>query len=386
MNIQKFQHVTFTNPIIVDFLSRHSDNPDLLNACESLLESFCKNSDYALKSQTSKQDSSIFLKYVDDIDKRHKQYLDHIVNGHLHTFLDNTTAALTAKFDFTHLQKVPDALAHLKTIHELKEQHLSSLVRLENDNTRIHLRSDVNQVLDRLSKLEEAILRPKTTKQKGIDGEACLFDLLSMSLPARDGYKVEWISNLSYSCDILVKKTEYPDIRIESKAVGEGTNAKVSYKDVEKFERDLLHVNNHGILVSIHSAIVGVQNFEIRLLSNNKFAIYLANNMYDVSTIHEMIFLLYRLDKIIARKEDTVGISIDTMRRVQALIKDFSTKITSVKQHLKDSLAILTDIQFDAIDKLLLGSSDSVVSEFTCDICGKTYKTKQWLDKHKASH
>ncbi|MFN9111999.1 MAG: hypothetical protein ACK5XN_18195, partial [Bacteroidota bacterium] len=107
MDIQKFQHVTFTNPIIVDFLSRHSDNHDLLNACESLLESFCKNSDHALKSQTSKQDSSLFLKYVDDIDKRHKQYLDHFLNGHMN--------ALTAKLDFTHLQKIPDALAHLKT-------------------------------------------------------------------------------------------------------------------------------------------------------------------------------------------------------------------------------------------------------------------------------
>ena len=380
MNIQKFQHVTFTNPIIVEFLSRHSDNSDLLNACEALLESFCKNSDIVFKSQTAKQDSSLFLKYVEDIDTRHKQYLEDILNGQLSTFLDNTTATLSAQLNISHLEKVPESIAQLKTIQEIKEQHLSSILRLENDNTRLH----VNAVLDRIAKLEESLLRPKTTKQKGTHGEACLFDLLSQSLPARDGYTVEWISNLSYSCDILVKKTNHPSIRIESKAVGEGTNAKVSYKDVEKFERDLLLVNNHGILVSLHSAIVGIQNFEIRLLSNNKFAIYLAYNNFNIESIIEMILLIYRLDKIVD-VNDSISVSQDTLKRLQSLIKDFSAKINAVKQHMKESIGLLNDIHFDLIDKLFASQGSIEQSSLTCQKCNKSYKTKYGLDKHKCS-
>jgi hypothetical protein len=96
---------------------------------------------------------------------------------------------------------------------------------------------------------------------------------------------VSKVNGKSHSCDILVQRDDFPDISIESKAHGQNTGEKVRTREIEKFERDLLELDNHGIFVSIYSEIVGKGSLEIKQLPNAKFAIYLSKNMFDVDTI-----------------------------------------------------------------------------------------------------
>jgi hypothetical protein len=136
----------------------------------------------------------------------------------------------------------------------------------------------------------------QSTASKGRAGEFILFDLLSRHLRARDGFAVEHTAGQACSCDILVKRSGFPDIRIESKAHGQGSGEKVRSCNVVKFQRDLEHNRNHGIFVSLYTEIVNIGNFEIQQMPTGKFAIYLCKIGENVEPVVEMIQLLYILD------------------------------------------------------------------------------------------
>jgi len=107
----------------------------------------------------------------------------------------------------------------------------------------------------------------------GSIAEDTLYNLLSEKLMLRDGFSVTKVNGKSHSCDILVQREDFPDISIESKAHGQNTGEKVRTKEIEKFERDLHELDNHGIFVSIYNEIVGKGSLEIKQLPNAKFAI-----------------------------------------------------------------------------------------------------------------
>jgi hypothetical protein len=124
-----------------------------------------------------------------------------------------------------------------------------------------------------------------STKAKGAEGEDRMYDILTDLLRTRDGYTVDRTHGQAFACDLLVTRTDHPDIRIEIKTHAD----KVRHKEVEKFIRDLQHTDCHGIFVSIHSGIVGVANLEIQHLPNNRFAIFPTNNDYDADAVVALI-------------------------------------------------------------------------------------------------
>lgn len=232
----------------------------------------------------------------------------------------------------------------------------------------------------------------QTTQIKGIIGENGLFDKLAERLKDRDGYSVEKVSGYARSCDIVINRTSYPTIRIECKAVGKDTGEKVHRIDVEKFKRDLLSVNNHGIFVSLHSAIVGIGAVEIQQLSNGKFAIYLSNNNYDINIIEDMLHVLYKLDRVLNSdvEDDTILLSTETMMHIKRYITDFNGKISTLKAQMKESINVLNSIQLSALETTILGmplaekEAKEKLSEMdmTCKWCNKTFRSKQGFIGH----
>jgi hypothetical protein len=264
------------------------------------------------------------------------------------------------------------------------------------------IRADTAQISSRVDGLMmTSVKNSNSTKFKGADGEDKLYDLLCERLKARDGYVVERVSGHSFSCDIAIKREGQPTVRIESKAHGYGTQEKVRYKEVEKFQRDLLQANNHGIFVSLFSGIVGIGNVEVQQLPNSKFAVYLSNNHYDVETIIDMVQLLYKLDNIVCGAKDDgshLRVTIEAMTRIKMCLQDYSKKINSVKAHMRDSIAILNEMQFDMIESVLMGQhrekenerksrvdrdrkyDDGV--EHICCKCGRAFLKKKGLATH----
>lgn len=247
---------------------------------------------------------------------------------------------------------------------------------------------DIREKLDEMGRdrLIERVKSDNNTKLIGEEGERKLIDLLTDRLMMRDGYIVDKVSGQAQSCDIIIKREGYPSIRIESKAHGKLTGEKVRYKEVQKFQRDLLITQNHGIFVSLYSGVCGKQDFEIEQLMNGKFAIYLINNNFDVDAIVGMVRLLYQMDEIVKNNntngsEDEIGcvkLSYESIKRVETYVKDFNVKILSIKAHMKESISLLNELTLDLVTKVLKGCRDDDVREL---------KTKNYvLQKEKCGH
>lgn len=284
------------------------------------------------------------------------------------------------------LRNLEQQSENVKTTIHHTQQELRTIHCDVRDNV-----TDLNYIRMNLNTRLEHIERFTGKSQgKGKIGENRLLDILSERLMNREGYQLENVAGLAHNCDIVVKRCNYPTIRIDSKAVGAHNGNKVKSSDVEKFQRDLLEMNNHGIMVSLFSGIVGIGNVEIQQLANGKFAVYLSNNNYDVDMIVDMIHLLYKLDGIVnsSDKSEMLMLSTETMVRVKGYIKDYTSKIHSVKAHMKESINILNSIQFDLIESALLSNDSAECNkpdsklDFVCEKCNKSFKSKLGYKGH----
>lgn len=268
----------------------------------------------------------------------------------------------------------------------------------ENNNSIINIRAINEELKNKLDNLTNKTIKDNNSnKIKGSNGENDIYNLLSEKLMTRDGYITEQVNGLSHSCDILIKCKNKPDIRIESKAHGINNGEKVRQKEVEKFERDLIHTNNHGIFVSLYSNIVGKNSIDLIQLSNGKFAIYLSNNNYNIENIIDSMNIIYKIDSIIqnSSNNDKFIISLETMMKLKSLINDNNTKLNSVKLHLRDSINILNDLTLDMIDKLIINNELKIENKeinnkeidkeiLLCNWCNKKCKSMSGLKNHKA--
>ena len=241
--------------------------------------------------------------------------------------------------------------------------------------------------------------------------------MLSEKLTQRDGYDVELVSGQAHACDIVIKKLNCPDVRVECKNHGETNNEKVRAKEVSKFQNDLLGLNTHGIFVSLNSGIVGKGEIELEQLPNGCFAVYLANNNFDVGIISDMVYLLHRLDHLTRKSDDKddetvmIKVSPESMVRARLYLKDFASKLSKTKTHLKESIALLSEVSFDLIERVLLGQAkESAAShlssqatplatqtpsapldtdeniELSCSVCGRACKSVSGLARHMSVH
>ena len=289
------------------------------------------------------------------------------------------------------------------------------VLRKASDDTAATL-SDISRQL-MVAQLKKAC----THTTKGHDGESRLFDLLSDRLQSRDGYELEMCNGVAHQCDMRIKRLSHPDVRIESKAIGQETGEKCRHRDVAKFQSDLLGLNSHGIFVSLHAGIVGKSDVEVELMANNRFAVYLGNNNYNVDQINDMLQLIYRLDKVVRRGRDDcedadegfIRVSPEAMKRVAQYCKDFAGKITAARNHMKESMGLLSELTLDAIEKVLLGqmaiggggggggggavvaaaAADSVTGRGAqnqknrqCPVCGVVCQTAAGLGSHMRKH
>lgn len=228
------------------------------------------------------------------------------------------------------------------------------------------LRKGGDDVASKLDALSQQVLVAHTRqasdlRTKGRTGESTLYELLCHKLRDRENYSVELVCGVAHQCDMVVRCLGRPDVRIESKAHGEHTGEKVRVREVKRFQSDLSGVNAHGIMVSLHSGIVGKGAVEVEPLSNGKFAVYLSHNNYDVDQIQDMIMLIYHLDEMTRQGDGCPGdngvvrVPTEVLKRVELHLQEFSERVRSARGHLKETLTLLGDIAFESIAKLLLG-------------------------------
>jgi len=251
---------------------------------------------------------------------------------------------------------------------------------------------DLKVKVDSLDKqlLAKQMKESNSNSFKGSVAEDTLYNLLSEKLMFRDGFNVTKVNGKSHSCDILIQRDDFPDISIESKAHGQHTGEKVRTKEIEKFERDLHELDNHGIFVSLYTGIIGKGSLEIKQLPNAKFAIYLSKNMYDCDSIKDMIYLLYKLNDIMTTSSTNscTTLSPESILRIQNHINTFTAKLNDVKTSLKDSITMLNTINLQQIEEILRNQCldtirPSAAAAHSCLDCGFPCKSSKGLTNHK---
>jgi hypothetical protein len=258
----------------------------------------------------------------------------------------------------------------------------------DNSNVLLNLKITSDELKNKIENLTTKTIKDTyTTKIKGSNSENEIFHLLTDKLMSRDGYTIEQVNGISCSCDILIKSNDKPDIRLECKAHGLLNGEKVRYKEVEKFERDLLLTNCHGIFLSLYANIVGKSNFDLNQLSNGKIAIYLSNNQYNIDSILDSMNIIYKIDSIMRNTSNDKNfiINLETMSKIKSAINDSNTKLDSLKSHLKEGLNILNNLTLNTIEKLIIDNEENkeIVKEiYKCTKCNKNYKNKNSLLKH----
>lgn len=287
------------------------------------------------------------------------------------------------------LQTIPTIINGLtcEAIKGLENRHEQIQCKIiEGREQMKHVQTSLCAIQSRLENIDKQIMvtnvkSASDISTKGAEGERRIFDLLSSRLMLRDGFTVEICKGQACQCDLVIRRQGYNPVRIEIKTFTD----KVTTKEVEKFHRDLLQLDNNGIFVSVKSGIVGIGNNEIQQLPNGKFAVYLSNNNYDVDTIITMIHLLYRLDDIVLGNgtHNKKYLSTETLMRVRDHIKEYMNKINTIKNHMKESMSLLNEIQMSVIEKLINQADNSALSDYCCDKCGKVCSSAPGLISHK---
>jgi hypothetical protein len=391
MRIDKDGRVVIDDDYICGFM-RNNGSESFFVMCEAILREICIACEQKL-SVTNDHDLlskrfEVFKGELIDALSSRKVDMSDVMKG-LSAMNENNMLRINSKLE--HIPAMNGKLDEMKVKYDVTKVIENSVSKNSDSivQTLGVIKSSQEQIAN---KIETFTAARNTTRFKGEEGERGLMNVLESKLHMRDGYVIEDVKSIPHSCDIVIKRNGYPDVRIESKAHGRDNGENVRWNQVKKFESDLLTLNNHGIFVSLYSGICGKGSFEIELLPNNKFAVYLSNNNYDGDMITEVIQLIYRLDKFVSNESEEFKVSTESMIRIRTYITDFNRKIDELKTTLKHSIRILNDITLDLIEKTLMGNDETCVSktsqdtqhqEYICNKCNQKCTSKAGLTLHK---
>ena len=387
MYVDSHGRVVIDDHYICQFMSRHG-NESFFATCESIIKSICLACEQNLSNDSQNdimtQRLNVFKGELLECITSRKVDTSEIMST-MKTMNEHNILNITSKLE--QLPHISGKIDELKNKIDVTKVIETSVTR--NNDSLVQTLNTIKNSQDQMAnKIETFTTTRTTTRYKGEEGEKGLINILESKLHTRDGYTIHDVKSIAHSCDIVIKRDGYPDVRVESKAHGKETGENVRVAEVKKFESDLLALNNHGIFVSLYSGICGKGNFEIELLPNNKFAVYLANNNYDGDTITEVLRLIYKLDRFTSGPDsDNITISTDSMMRIKAYLTDFNRKIDDLKTSLKNSIRILNEITLDLVEKALTGHiSDDAQTHtisYECDGCGQACTSKAGLTLHK---
>ena len=181
------------------------------------------------------------------------------------------------------------------------------------------------------TKLSDFLSRTlNNSSTKGDLAENMLVDSLCQALPTHEITKNSDKKAQRGRMDIIISKSDKPKILIDSK--NHKTN--VSGDEVEKFKRDILRGNNHGILVSCNSGIRDKKNFQIDFFDNDCIGMYICNNGTTANEIVKAINIIYAIHpKISEFKNKSLQLTPEQLQVLNDIKTNMNDKIKSIKSH-----------------------------------------------------
>jgi hypothetical protein len=149
--------------------------------------------------------------------------------------------------------------------------------------------------------------------------------------------------------DIILSCPGFPNISIDTK----NYTKSVPRGEVEKFERDILDGDTHGIMVSVASKIVGKPHFTVDIIGG-KVGVYLSNTSGDTECIRVAVDIVYAMDKYLGRGAG-VSIGVGELADINRVLMDASVRLGRVKGMLEASLEEIRGVFLDRVVSVLKG-------------------------------
>jgi hypothetical protein len=402
-NMRQVQrHQTMTNENLESQLKDAANNAraEYLQNIKDLLEMKSLTDQKEFDSSVEKQNEILMNKVT-------LQLNEMIPKGHatIHTSINELRTALTHETDklksSLNTNDKNDALCHLVNNFDsnmksiLSTNNTSIMNLMAGTEQRIHSKLEgisskqttVHETSERMhTTMQDHFDKYKNSNRKGAMGENLLHHLLCEEFPDAEIINT---SGVKRSCDLLIKREGYDDIRIENKDY----DTNVPPREVSKFERDIEENNCHGIFLSQSSGISGRKDFQMNN-HNGKLVVYLHNVRNDIKRVHLMVNCIDQQAMGLARlQKSTDGqlIKPDMLKVLQKEYNDWDETRREVISHVRDSskktIDMLNNAHMENISKLFINRiTISETTSLTCSIC-KVYKGKNesGLKKHMAS-
>lgn len=393
--------VQITSPSLAAFVTAYQDYDNILQLTEEHIESFCRNMTNFLVSNDERpepNDPSSLISYLQDFERRIFGAQDkqlQITSDQGDKVAERLTVQLAGLI--TSIEKAVTRSGDMTTLQGSIKSSIAECMSSFHTETIRH-NCELKSTTDAIHRKVESIaaLKHQGSKAKGESSEIAIYELLCSRLHPYAGYNIERVHGKERSCDIKICKNDEPTIRIEVKNYGEFNGLRVPEGEVEKFQRDLLTTNDHGIFISLNTGISGMgEHLDFQVLPNRKIAVYVSNNRYDVDVLTDLVFFIYRLDKVIKPhdKSESYELTRQTVDHIQSFLRNFTEKLSSAKAHIKQSLDLLNNITLDSIEGLILGTFEVGEEEgstletrekpFSCDICKQPCASRQTILNHR---
>jgi len=288
------------------------------------------------------------------------------------------------------MRKDPVAPMIMTRLNAIQDAHVISGEKMETMARNMGSLTDTHGKLhDMAESLEKYLDRLRAPAKKGRDTEELFLIMLQRDLPMHEITAVP-SRNQKGRMDITISRDGYPSILVDSKDY----TSTVGKSEVEKFERDILLSENHGIMISPHSGIVNRRHFQITMVGGC-LGVYLCNTGMDTTDLVNAVNIIYDIHSTMSvEKEKGVLLSTANLDKINGIIAENMATLASVKSHLSLAESQCAKITFTSIRQLLgIGSSTSTLplpsvpssSEggVTCDGCSRSFASGKSLSNHR---
>jgi len=244
-----------------------------------------------------------------------------------------------------------------------------------------NIKEQYNETNPIMTDIKTYLERQKNSTLKGKEGEQKLEAVLNSLFPSATILNA---TGKTMCGDFIVQRVGKPTILFETKDYA--TN--IPNDEVKKFIRDVEHNQCYGIFLSQTSGISNKSNYQIEI-HNNKILTYLHDVNYDESKILLAVNMIdnmsTRLDQVETSEESISSeVLLGINKEYQEFVLQKKMMIETVKNHHKEQLKQLTDIDLPNLTVLLAGKYAQVEAlQHKCEYCDYTGKNAKSLAAHK---
>lgn len=267
-------------------------------------------------------------------------------------------------------QQLADANQHLKARIQEEREHLSRLHEKQALQTEKIYQKQIQQHVEKITKLEEKLESGHNNKFKGTVGEDTVMCFLSKRFP---DCLVEKVANTKHGGDIKLVTPPHLGSRTVIFEVRNYQNA-VSAERRQTLERDIHEQEaDAGILVSLQSGIVGRKHMELEVTKLGKPIVYLSNaldSLHDILGGLSMIHSYTTLENVTFGDSERQGM-LEVIQRQTGEIAELNKQIAGLQQ-LKKKLVSSNQRLLEIVEP-----SSSNTEEFTVAKLKSLLKSKK---------